>query len=101
MRINCILGLEKKDPIKNSISGIWNGEKFVFTESKWQAITFIKMIYRYGFEPIKLNRYFGDLKYFQSLKTIPEESLRNTFTFFENASTITQYTYILRNKYLF
>ena len=49
-------GLEKKDPEGSSVSGIWNGEKFVFTDSKWQAITLAKMIYRYGFQPIKLNR---------------------------------------------
>ncbi|XP_033222178.1 prenylcysteine oxidase 1-like isoform X2 [Belonocnema kinseyi] len=52
-----LLGLEKKDPGGSSISGIWNGEKFVFTESKWEIVTLTKMIYRYGFQPIKLNRY--------------------------------------------
>lgn len=37
--------------------GIWNGDEFVFKDSGWAIVSFIKLFYRYGFQVFKLNRY--------------------------------------------
>ncbi|KAL6257655.1 hypothetical protein P5V15_011233 [Pogonomyrmex californicus] len=41
--------------------GIWNGDEFVFTESNWSVISLLKLFYRYGFQPYKLNRYVENM----------------------------------------
>ncbi|XP_014225239.1 prenylcysteine oxidase-like isoform X1 [Trichogramma pretiosum] len=41
--------------------GIWNGKELVFEESSWDTVTMLKLIYRYGFDPIYLYRYINNI----------------------------------------
>ncbi|XP_071452512.1 prenylcysteine oxidase 1-like [Hetaerina americana] len=49
-------GLQKRaagDP--NSKFALYNGKEIIFSESDWEIITWMKMLWRYGWGPIKLN----------------------------------------------
>lgn len=50
-----MLGLEQLSG-EDGITGIWNGDEFVFISSAWKILSAIKLIYRYGLQPIKLQR---------------------------------------------
>lgn len=42
------LGLQSIKIMDSSTLGIWNGNGFVFTESKYGFLTVMKMLWRYG-----------------------------------------------------
>lgn len=50
--------MEKRPASKETRAGIWNGGEFVITESGWEIVTLMKLLYRYGLQPFKLYRYF-------------------------------------------
>lgn len=50
------LGLEHR-PTTDQRAGIWNGNEFVFEESKWELISLAKLLYKYGIQTFNLNRY--------------------------------------------
>ncbi|XP_014219399.1 prenylcysteine oxidase-like [Copidosoma floridanum] len=50
------LGLEHTPPSFERF-GIWNGDELVFEESSWESITLVKLLYKYGMQPIHLYRY--------------------------------------------
>lgn len=74
--------------------GLWNGSKFVFEESSWETITYIKMLWRYGFGSFKLKNYIEDMltKFERQVSMeelrlcLNELHLLSTFTF--SASTL-------------
>jgi prenylcysteine oxidase/farnesylcysteine lyase len=51
----------KKRKSRYSKLGLYNGREFVFTESDWEVITFAKLVWRYGYDAIKLHNYIGDM----------------------------------------
>ncbi|KAJ9598876.1 hypothetical protein L9F63_026586, partial [Diploptera punctata] len=53
-------GLKKREN-GNSRFGLYDGKDFILTESKWELITLIKLAWRYGFGPLKLQNYIDDL----------------------------------------
>ncbi|XP_012233624.1 prenylcysteine oxidase-like [Linepithema humile] len=55
-----LLGLEHNSPDGLKM-GIWNGDEFVFKESDWSIVTIAQLLYRYGFQLFKLNRYVNDI----------------------------------------
>ncbi|XP_022112104.1 prenylcysteine oxidase-like isoform X3 [Acanthaster planci] len=42
-------GLKKRASHKRP-SGFYNGEKFVFTQSRWTIITILRLLWRYGLD---------------------------------------------------
>ncbi|XP_015586436.1 prenylcysteine oxidase [Cephus cinctus] len=79
-----ILGLEQRPSPDNQRYGVWNGKEFVFKESKWEIITFIKLFYRYGFQPFALYSYINKL--LQDFETIYE--LQNNGATFINTTSL-------------
>lgn len=64
-------GLKPRESAKGSLMGLWDGSKFVFEESSWEAITFIKLLWRYGYGTFKLKSYIDDmLSKFESIYTL-------------------------------
>ena len=41
--------------------GLYNGHKFVFTESEWKVITLARLVWRYGYHTVKLHNYIGSM----------------------------------------
>lgn len=39
--------------------GIWDGNEFVYKESDWSIVSLTKLLYRYGFQVLKLQRYLN------------------------------------------
>ena len=37
--------------------GLYDGRKFVFEESNWSIVSTIRMLYRYGWDLVRLERY--------------------------------------------
>ncbi|XP_011154747.2 prenylcysteine oxidase 1 isoform X1 [Harpegnathos saltator] len=57
-----LLGLEHNDSSDTKhLFGIWNGDKFVFKESSYSAITLLRILYRYSFQVFKLKRDTNDM----------------------------------------
>ncbi|KAM3725832.1 Prenylcysteine oxidase [Dirofilaria immitis] len=47
-------GLHKKnEPLEKGVTGIWNGQEFVFLESPYYLITLYRLLKRYGFDQLK------------------------------------------------
>ncbi|XP_012348516.1 prenylcysteine oxidase [Apis florea] len=51
-----LLGLEHRS-FNDQRTSIWNGNEIVFEENKWELLSLINLIYRYGIQPFSLNRY--------------------------------------------
>ena len=74
-----LLGLEHR-PTTDQRAGIWNGNEFVFEESKWELISLAKLLYTYGIQTFNLNRYVSSvLKDFTSIYDLQDagKSFRN------------------------
>jgi len=50
----------KKRKSRYSNFGLYNGREFVFTESDWKVITLARLVWRYGYNAVKLHDYIGD-----------------------------------------
>nr|CAD7567921.1 unnamed protein product [Timema californicum] len=55
-----LFGLKKRIN-DNFRYGIYDGEEFVFTESQWEIMNYIKLVWRYGLGPLKLQNYIDDI----------------------------------------
>nr|XP_003700702.1 PREDICTED: prenylcysteine oxidase-like isoform X1 [Megachile rotundata] len=55
-----LLGLEHRSN-NDQRTSIWNGNEIVFEESKWETITLVKLIYKYGIQLLSLNRYISSI----------------------------------------
>ncbi|KAE8747686.1 hypothetical protein FOCC_FOCC005665 [Frankliniella occidentalis] len=54
-------GLKVRETSTGSRMGLWDGGKFVFEESSWEPITYLKMLWRYGYGIFKLKSYIDDM----------------------------------------
>lgn len=55
-------GLHKQDsPDGVGRMGIWNGRELVFEENDWRWVTFFRMMWRYGFDLLKLKFQINDM----------------------------------------
>lgn len=53
--------------------GIYDGTEFLYTESEWDFVSFIKLIWRYGYGPVKLQAFIDDhLRKFSRIYTLQE-----------------------------
>ncbi|XP_035418565.1 prenylcysteine oxidase 1 [Cygnus atratus] len=41
-------------PVSDSLVGIYNGEEFVFEESSWYIVNVLKLLWRYGLNPLRM-----------------------------------------------
>nr|CAD7586280.1 unnamed protein product [Timema genevievae] len=55
-----LFGLKKRIN-DNFRYGMYDGEEFVFTESQWEIMNYIKLVWRYGLGPLKLQNYIDDI----------------------------------------
>lgn len=55
-----LLGMEYR-PAREQRFGIWDGTEVVFQESDSKIFTLIKLMYRYGIQPFRLNSYIGSI----------------------------------------
>lgn len=55
-----MLGLEHESEGHESV-GVWNGDEFVYRSSEWNIVSMAKLIYRYGLQPFKLQRYISSI----------------------------------------
>lgn len=53
--------VHSNDALNDDRFGIWNGKEFVLQESNYQAITLMRLIYRYGLQPFYLHRYVSSI----------------------------------------
>ncbi|XP_011301154.1 prenylcysteine oxidase [Fopius arisanus] len=60
-RFSKLLGLEPRPNSGSELYGIWNGDEFIFQESNYEIITLVKLIYRYGTDPVYLHRYLDSI----------------------------------------
>ncbi|XP_011501304.1 PREDICTED: prenylcysteine oxidase-like [Ceratosolen solmsi marchali] len=71
-----LLNLHSKTPVPDDTFGIWNGKEFIFKESNWKVITLLKLIFRYGLQPIYLYRYVGSiLNDFDNIYNLQEQGI--------------------------
>ena len=57
-----LLGLEMSDADPtNGRFGIFNGERFIYLETGPSIIDYLKLLWRYGFQPIKINWLVSDM----------------------------------------
>ncbi|XP_012271016.1 prenylcysteine oxidase [Orussus abietinus] len=56
-----LLGMERRPFMENQRFGIWNGDAFVFEESNSEIISLLKLFYRYGFDPLRLQRHVNSV----------------------------------------
>ncbi|PSN33871.1 Prenylcysteine oxidase, partial [Blattella germanica] len=72
------VGLHKKQN-SDTRFGLYNGKEFVFTESSWGLLTLVKLAWRYGFQPLKLQNNIEDmLKNFERIYSLQDKGV--TFT---------------------
>ncbi|KAL2716889.1 prenylcysteine oxidase-like [Vespula squamosa] len=55
-----LLGMEYR-PTREQKFGIWDGTEIVFQESDSKIFTLIKLIYKYGIQPFRLDSYIGSI----------------------------------------
>lgn len=48
-------------PVPSNLMGIYNGEEFVFEESSWYIINVLKLLWHYGFSPLRMNMWVEDI----------------------------------------
>ncbi|XP_067168552.1 prenylcysteine oxidase 1 isoform X1 [Apteryx mantelli] len=48
-------------PGQGSLVGIYNGEEFVFEESSWYVINVLKLLWRYGLNPLRMYMWVEDI----------------------------------------
>lgn len=48
-------------PASGGLMGIYNGEKLVFQESSWFIINMMKLIWRYGFQSLRMHMWVEDI----------------------------------------
>lgn len=41
--------------------GIYNGEEFVFEESNWYIVNLLKLLWRYGLNPLRMSMWVEDM----------------------------------------
>jgi prenylcysteine oxidase/farnesylcysteine lyase len=79
-----LLKLHPRTSVSHTTFGIWNGKEFVFKESNWEIVTLVKLIYRYGLQPIHLHRYIGRiLDDFEKIYNLQDEGIG-----FENVTAL-------------
>ncbi|NXB28278.1 PCYOX oxidase, partial [Eulacestoma nigropectus] len=47
--------------VQDSLTGVYNGEEFVFEESSWSFITLLKMLWRYGLNFLRMSMWVEDI----------------------------------------
>ncbi|KAM6341860.1 prenylcysteine oxidase 1 [Podargus strigoides] len=48
-------------PVPGSLSGVYNGEEFVFEESSWYIINLLKLLWHYGLNPLRMYMWVEDI----------------------------------------
>ncbi|XP_075379953.1 prenylcysteine oxidase 1 isoform X2 [Mycteria americana] len=48
-------------PAHGSLAGIYNGEEFVFEESSWYIVNVLKLLWRYGLNPLRMYMWVEDV----------------------------------------
>ncbi|XP_054660705.1 prenylcysteine oxidase 1 isoform X2 [Grus americana] len=48
-------------PAHGSLVGIYNGEEFVFEESSWYIVNLLKLLWRYGLNPLRMYMWVEDI----------------------------------------
>lgn len=48
-------------PVSGGLMGVYNGEGMVFEESSWFIINMIKLVWRYGFQSLRMHMWVEDL----------------------------------------
>ncbi|NXK00777.1 PCYOX oxidase, partial [Corythaixoides concolor] len=48
-------------PVRGSLTGIYNGEEFVFEESSWYIINLLKLLWHYGLNPLRMYMWVEDI----------------------------------------
>ncbi|NXC58613.1 PCYOX oxidase, partial [Aleadryas rufinucha] len=48
-------------PVQGSLKGVYNGEEFVFEESSWSFINFLKLLWHYGLNPLRVSMWVEDI----------------------------------------
>ncbi|XP_072702387.1 prenylcysteine oxidase 1 isoform X2 [Ciconia boyciana] len=48
-------------PAHGSLAGIYNGEEFVFEESSWYIVNLLKLLWRYGLNPLRMYMWVEDV----------------------------------------
>ncbi|XP_005285278.1 prenylcysteine oxidase 1 isoform X1 [Chrysemys picta bellii] len=46
---------------RHGLLGIYNGDEFVFEESSWYIINILKLLWHYGFNPLRMNMWVEDI----------------------------------------
>uniref|UniRef100_A0A8C5TL11 Prenylcysteine oxidase 1 n=1 Tax=Malurus cyaneus samueli TaxID=2593467 RepID=A0A8C5TL11_9PASS len=46
---------------QGSLAGVYNGEEFVFEESSWSFINLFKLLWHYGFNPLRMSMWVEDI----------------------------------------
>ncbi|XP_030407802.1 prenylcysteine oxidase 1 [Gopherus evgoodei] len=46
---------------RHGLLGIYNGDEFVFEESSWYIINILKLLWHYGFSPLRMNMWVEDI----------------------------------------
>ncbi|XP_066062397.1 prenylcysteine oxidase 1 [Chamaea fasciata] len=54
------LGLSVASP-EGSLAGVYNGEEFVFEESSWSFLNLLKLLWHYGFNPLRMSMWVEDI----------------------------------------
>uniref|UniRef100_A0A8D0F9Q2 Prenylcysteine oxidase 1 n=1 Tax=Strix occidentalis caurina TaxID=311401 RepID=A0A8D0F9Q2_STROC len=48
-------------PVPSSLAGVYNGEEFVFEESSWYIVNLLKLLWRYGLNPLRMYMWVEDV----------------------------------------
>jgi len=56
------LGLKRVEPPNLGLWGLWDGSSFVIQESEWRPLTLVKILYRYGLAPFRVDNLASQVK---------------------------------------
>ncbi|XP_009075754.1 PREDICTED: prenylcysteine oxidase 1, partial [Acanthisitta chloris] len=48
-------------PAQGSLAGVYNGEEFVFQESRWYLLNLLKLLWHYGLNPLRMSMWVEDI----------------------------------------